>query len=99
MAIRLYLRDENRQLVRDMDQLYVPYDGSFDCEQFPMLCAVDEAGDLVLNCRQMKRALDEATQLLEEDLSTEERMSLEVVKQLCSEGSMRSGLYLWFFGE
>ncbi len=41
MAIRLYLRDENRQLVRDMDQLYVPYNGSYDREQFPMLCAVD----------------------------------------------------------
>lgn len=99
MAIRLYLRDENRRPVRDVDQLYVPCDGSLDCEQFPMLCAVDEAGDLILNYRQMKRALDEAIQLLEEDLSTEERMSLEVVKQLCSEGLMRSGLYLWFFGE
>ncbi len=99
MAISLFLRDENRRLVRDSDCSYVPCRESYDNERFPMLGVVDPYGDAIFNGRQREMLLVEASQLLRTELSEKERDSLEAVIDLCHDARSRPGIYLWFVGD
>lgn len=99
MPISLVLRRERGEEIHRAACSYVPADASRDPDKCPLLSGVDPYSNTIFNTRQMRRLLEEVRVLLEtEELSDDERESLDAVAALCDEGR-RVHRYLWFIGD
>ncbi len=98
MAIAVELRRETGEVLMSGLRPYVPSELTRDYCRFPMLWGVDPHDITIFNHYQIGQVLVEIKELLDKDLSEEERASLEVVAKLCWEGLVRVHRYLWFVG-
>lgn len=99
MAISVVLRREHGADVRRLDVPYQPPTAAWDAALHPLLAGVDPYGNAIFNARQMRALRAEASQLLEGELTSEQRAGLVGIVELCDEGQRPPHRYLWFVGD
>jgi hypothetical protein len=98
MPISVVLRKEHGDEVGRADMPYLPAEVALD-GQSPLLSGIDPYSNTIFNARQMRQLLVEVERLMLEELSSQERASLEAVTEFCREGQRGAHRFLWFIGD